>query len=540
MSNLDRSENKSRNLLLFEDDHLLVIHKPAGISTHAADPYGSEGIYDWLRHREARWASLAIIHRLDKDTSGVLVFAKTNLACRSLTAQFTNHRIEKRYLFRTDRAISWDTRAIRSTLIRNGARYESTESAEGVKAETRFRVLDRSSPNRMLVEARPLTGRTHQIRVHAAEHGLPILGDRLYGGTEFPRLCLHAVELTFRHPETNEPVTFTTEAGFDLDPRASLRQLLFAEEATNSYRAMHGASEGRPGWYLDRLNDRLLVTTDKNPMASITEKNELENWSRHFNCRAVYHRPLTRISGKSGATGASATRIIGADCPDEFEILENGLRYVLSLKEGASFGLFLDQKDNRRRLLHRHVAANLMPFPEDGRPEVLNTFAYTCGFSLCAAKAGARTTSIDLSKNYLEWGKRNFSLNGLDLQQHDFIYGDVFDWGKRLAKKNRQFDLIILDPPTFSRSKESGTFRVESDYGRLVKAVLPLLKKTGVLFASTNAATIKPEEFLKVLQGAIHSCQRIIRQTHFFPQPPDFPISREEPGYLKTFWLRLS
>src|SRR4030095_11402312 len=95
---------------------------------------------------------------------------------------------------------------------------------------------------------------------------------------------------------------------------------------------------------------------------------------------------------------------------------------------------------------------------------VLNTFAYTCGFSVCAALAGARTTSIDLSRKYLEWGKRNFLLNGLDPNQHDFIYGDVFDWLRRLEKKGRLFEVLLLDPPTFSQSKGHGVFQAEKHF----------------------------------------------------------------------------
>src|SRR6185295_14473779 len=100
------------------------------------------------------------------------------------------------------------------------------------------------------------------------------------------------------------------------------------------------------------------------------------------------------------------------------------------------------------------------------------------------------------SKKYLEWGRCNFALNGLDPAAHDFIYGDVFDWLRRLAKKRRSFDAIVLDPPTFSQSKEHGVFRAEKDYGRLVTTSLPLLKPGGVLFASTNTAGLEPEDFV--------------------------------------------
>ena len=84
--------------VIFEDEHLLVINKPAGLNTHSPSPYTSEGIYDWLRHREPRWADLAIIHRLDKETSGVMVFGKSPIANRSLTGQFTGRTVRKQYV----------------------------------------------------------------------------------------------------------------------------------------------------------------------------------------------------------------------------------------------------------------------------------------------------------------------------------------------------------------------------------------------------------------------------------------------------------
>ncbi len=228
--------------------------------------------------------------------------------------------------------------------------------------------------------------------------------------------------------------------------------------------------------------------------------------------------------------------------PERFEIRENGVRFELSFSEGYSVGLFLDQRDNRRRFLTGHIAAGF-PFwtgsagLRSGAPEILNTFAYTCGFSVCAAKAGARTTSLDLSKKYLDWGRRNFALNGLDAAGHEFVFGDAFDWLRRLAKKGRTFDAVALDPPTFSQSKAGGAFRAEKDYGRLVATALPVLKPGGTLFASSNAAMLRPEEFLRQIESAVANAGRRILQRHYAPQPPDFPITREAPGYLKTVWL---
>jgi 23S rRNA (cytosine1962-C5)-methyltransferase len=186
------------------------------------------------------------------------------------------------------------------------------------------------------------------------------------------------------------------------------------------------------------------------------------------------------------------------------------------------------------------VQGFFLPAGGDARRELLNTFSYTCGFSVCAAKAGYRATSLDLSKKYLDWGRRNFELNGIDPAANDFIFGDCFDWMRRLTKKGRKFDVIILDPPTFSKSKESGFFRAEKDYGKLVFAALPLLNREGVLLASTNAAKLEPQSFLYEVRGAVRSAGRRIAREYFAGQPADFPVSSDEPAYLKTVWMRIA
>ena len=537
--------------VIFEDEHLLVVHKPAGWNTHAPAPHAGEGIYDWLRHREPRWATLAILHRLDKETSGLLLFGKTPLANRSLTEQFTARGVHKKYLLLTDRLVPPQPFTVKSELVRlgdkyaSGARGESAETRFKAKAESGKRKAETHSPgNPTLVEAEPHTGRTHQIRVHAAENDFPILGDTLYGGTPAPRVFLHAAEITIEHPATGESVTFSAPAPFDTEataPQFDLRSAIIEPDATNAFRLLHGASDGWPGWYVEKLGDYLLSQSE----AALTERQrmDLSRLAQIHVVRGAYHKTLSRHVRQSTPTEASAQLVWGEAAPDRFEIRENGIRYELSFSEGYSVGLFLDQRDNRRRFLTRHVAAGFTLFDiasAPSKPEILNTFAYTCGFSVCAAAAGARTTSLDLSKKYLEWGRRNFILNSLDPAAHDFIYGDTFDWLRRLAKKGRTFDAVILDPPTFSKSKETGVFRVEKNFGDLVTAALPVLKPGGVLLASTNAAEWPPEKFLSLVESAIHTANRKILKQFYVPQPPDFPINRAEPAYLKTAWIKIA
>src|SRR5262245_20876170 len=109
--------------VIYEDEHLLVVNKPPGLNTHSPSPYAGEGIYEWLRNREPRWANLAIIHRLDKATSGLIVFAKTKLSNKSLTEQFTNRQVRKRYLFLSASAPHENEFGVRTSLVRVGEKY---------------------------------------------------------------------------------------------------------------------------------------------------------------------------------------------------------------------------------------------------------------------------------------------------------------------------------------------------------------------------------------------------------------------------------
>jgi len=531
--------------VIFEDEHLLAVNKPAGINTHAPAPHAGEGLYDWLRNREPRWASLAIIHRLDKETSGVMVFAKTPLANRSLTDQFARRQARKRYVFLTRNRRPTQNFTARNFIRRAGEKYLSAPQAPGDLAETVFAPVENLAeigpatipPGLQAWWAEPRTGRTHQIRVHAAEHGLAIAGDPLYGDTSapaIPRLCLHAAELRLTHPATKEPLCFSVPPDFAGDPRQALRSALIDPAETNAFRTIHGASDGCPAVYVDRLGDFLLAQSEQPIRLELATR-----LARDGATRGWYEKTLLRRVRQTSVEKTCPRHAGGEPAPETFVIRENALQFELSFNEGYSVGLFLDQRDNRRRLLNGWVGPAFPPLNLAGK-RVLNTFAYTCGFSVCAAKTGAATVSLDLSRKYLDWGKRNFALNELPATGHEFIFGDVFDWLRRFHKRQQLFDMVLLDPPTFSQSRETGVFQAKRDYGILLEAALSVLQPGGVVFASNNTADWQPSQFLEMLRGACDAAKRRLAQEHYVPQPPDFPMSKAEPGYLKTVWLRLA
>ena len=214
--------------ILHLDDQILVVDKPAGISV-LADGWDPDSPY-LLKGLEAEHGRLWIIHRLDKLTSGVLLFARNAEAHRALSIQFEKREVEKLYHAILSGAPPWEEKTTRFPLRANvGHRHRTrVDDRRGKPSETHFMVLQRGEAN-ALVEGRPLTGRTHQIRVHASALGYPLLGDLLYGAPEtnlILRPALHAVSLRIRDPVDDEQVTF--RAAYPADFASALDSLRLA------------------------------------------------------------------------------------------------------------------------------------------------------------------------------------------------------------------------------------------------------------------------------------------------------------------------
>ena len=202
--------------IIFEDKDLIVLNKPSGIVVHPGAGNPTHTLANALLFHTRELSSInpdrpGIVHRLDKETSGLMVIAKNNLAHLELAKQFKKHSIERRYMALVAGQVAFDEGVIDVPLKRHvldRKKISVSFSEEAKPAQTRYRVLKRY-PEFTAVELFPQTGRTHQLRVHLSYLGHPILGDMTYGKKKnFPRLALHAKDLGFTHPASGEFMRF--------------------------------------------------------------------------------------------------------------------------------------------------------------------------------------------------------------------------------------------------------------------------------------------------------------------------------------------
>jgi 23S rRNA (cytosine1962-C5)-methyltransferase len=289
----------------------------------------------------------------------------------------------------------------------------------------------------------------------------------------------------------------------------------FEAEGTDAYRLWTIAD----GW-VERLGHDVLLSF-KNQAARERLTTEYFLWAEAmgFNAQRMFERFLPKRNEER-----ETPKLILGDSNASLRsvVIERGLRFEIDFSGGYSVGLFIDQRENRSFV--RKIAPK----------RLLNCFAYTCSFSVAAAVAGASTVSIDLSQKSLERGRENFVLNNLAAAGHHFIADDVFEVLSRLSRKGEKFDLIVLDPPTFSRSHRGKIFQVESDFEGLLMAVLEVADRDSRILLSTNCAALN-ERALEVMARFCLKASRRAGSFHSEPRPVDFP---PESG-ASTIWLTL-
>jgi 23S rRNA (cytosine1962-C5)-methyltransferase len=295
------------------------------------------------------------------------------------------------------------------------------------------------------------------------------------------------------------------------------RQLMrdFEAEGTDAYRLWTIAD----GW-VERLGRDLLISF-KNQAARERLTTEYFLWAEAmgFNAQRMFERFLPKRNQERQAPKL----ILGdSNIGSRSVVMERGLRFEIDFSGGYSVGLFIDQRENRSFVR------------KSARKQMLNCFAYTCSFSLAAAVAGANTVSVDLSQKSLERGRANFALNDLPATGHHFIADDVFEVLPRLSRKDQKFDLIVLDPPTFSRSHRGKTFQVESDFEGLLMAALEVADRDCRILLSTNCTALN-QRALEVMARFCLKASRRAGSFHSEPRPVEFPPD----SGASTIWLTL-
>jgi len=311
---------------------------------------------------------------------------------------------------------------------------------------------------------------------------------------------------------------------------ARRRALGLPSAETNAYRLVHGDADGLSGVTVD-VYDRHLVASLYGEALDLPEAQLLEALaSLEYDGVYLKRRPrqANELDAQERKERAPEHAVIGNDAAPAIVVHESGVPIEVRLGDGLSTGLFLDQRDNRARVLREVAGAR-----------VLNLFAYTCAFGAFAAVGGAvRTVNIDVAKSVLERGRRNYALSGLARESDLFFARDVLETLPRLARREERFDLVVLDPPSYASTKR-GRFSVERDYPELVAQALRLVAEGGTMLACTNHHKLVETDLTRaVTRGALASSRRIRDLTLVSP-PPDHPVLPGRAPHLKSAWIRL-
>lgn len=466
---------KTLKLRAHDEGDFVFIEKLSGFNTHAPD-VGRYGMAELLQ--EDLGKKMYVVHRLEKSTSGALVFATSKEAAATLTTLFEKNQVKRRYLFVTAQRRDNTEYEVSSFIEKKNTSFVSDPHSKTPNSKTLFKKIKRLRFGD-LWEAFPLTGWPGQVRFHAADRGIPILGDSANGGDPFSRICLHSKSIAFLWK--NEEVSFeAANPGWanDAEPTQSLlldvvqsRSALF-DLAHSPDECLRLAHHELDFCRIDQLGSHWWVQwySEKAPTTSDLALFQALSKTTH---KAIV---LRLMQNRGGDPNKNDLTRIGA-VQDRWEALENGVKYEFRTDSGLSAGLFLDQRENRR-----WVRANA-----SGK-KVLNLFSYTGGFSVNAALGGAEEVcTVDVSNNFNEWAVRNFQLNGLDAHKNNYEFWtqDCQLFINGAVKRSRKWDLILCDPPSFGRSKE-GTFQIHRNLPDLLEAGLKCLNPGGKLLLSSN------------------------------------------------------
>lgn len=296
---------------------------------------------------------------------------------------------------------------------------------------------------------------------------------------------------------------------------------------TSSCRVIFGEADFLPGLVVDKFSDVLVVQSlalgidrMKETIVALLKKVLLEDG---VTVRGVYERSDAKVREQEGMERAKG--FIGESFDTEVEIVENGVHYLVDVKDGQKTGFFLDQKYNRLAIQR---------LCRDAR--VLDCFTHTGSFALNAGIAGAReVTGVDASELGVEQAGKNAKLNHLE-DRVKFICEDVFELLPRLEEQGEKYDVVILDPPAFTKSRNSVKNAVKG-YREINRRAMKLVKDGGCLATCSCSHFMTYELFTKTIHQAAQNVHKRLRQVEYRTQAPDHPIlwAAEESYYLKFY-----
>ena len=341
----------------------------------------------------------------------------------------------------------------------------------------------------------------------------------------------------FWHPRSRIAIRIVTRDATQPDEQwwhdraraAAQRRLLDPDIPNDVCRILHAEGDDFPALTMDRYGDVLIAEVYSKPMADIF-KMVLPTFHEVLGTNA--HR-ISFDEASARAEGEDSFEMSSSNCPQRLQFEEGDITFEAFLQEGHKSGFFCDQRENRARL--RALVERLVA--EGNPPEVLDVCCYTGGFALNAAKAGAaEVRGVDLDEKAIEQAKRNANLN--QLRNVKFTHADAFSYLRTLAGNGRQYDIVIVDPPKFIRTRRDFD-EGQARYHDINKLAMPLVKPGGFLISCSCSGLFGPLEFQETMRRAARlRTVRILRETGAGPDHPvriDFPEGR----YLKALWMQL-
>lgn len=304
------------------------------------------------------------------------------------------------------------------------------------------------------------------------------------------------------------------------------RKKLFNSTETNAFRVFNAEGDGIGGLTIDYFKGYYLINWYSEGIFAFYDY-VIDSLKNLVEYEGIYQKKRYDTGGKYIDEDGFVDGNRG-----EFPLIvkENGVNIAVYLNEGAMVGVFLDQRDVRKTILDKYAKGKT----------VLNTFSYTGVFSVFAALGGAAsTTSVDVANRSLAKTQEQFNINGVDLKTNDIIVDDVFQYFKYAVRKKKTFDLVILDPPSFARTKKY-TFSAAKDYKDLLKEAIAITKKNGVIVASTNSASFDMKKFKVFIDQAFKESNVKYSIKEEFSLPSDFATIKQykEGNYLKVVFIR--